>query len=330
MGRGHISNRAGRPPGIASDLRASSLARTVQSKSTTESKIGVRSFMRTRIHDSIDLLRRISRRWITVLETTAYEIAAHIVKVLAIAVTERWSRRTKGKRSRKSRRKRLAWALGAIPAVLGFAIATTTLNTLLHDRYALQVDLSKLQSNAKVLSEKFEVLDKQLRNSDRLEGVATRPKPDRRPTASESSNPKRIIEKARRAADALLTYESDIELNRPPLILAVSASAITERTIAAGEQFEKNTLLDFCRRFSGLLYELEQEFREQGVDTSRLHTHLAQLMNTQMIRLMAFDLNAMADQLENRRYGRNVAFARSQKPGRRLAKSESTVVPAQP
>ena len=94
---------------------------------------------------------------------------------------------------------------------------------------------------------------------------------------------------------------SDVELNRPSLILSAASPALTERTYNAQDQFEKATLLDFIRRFFGRIYELEHELRDQGIDSSRLEAHLAQLINTQMFRLIAVDLNGMALQLENRR-----------------------------
>jgi len=107
--------------------------------------------------------------------------------------------------------------------------------------------------------------------------------------------------KTRDLATDILTYKSDIEINRPMVILSTSSAALTERSLNAEDQFEKNPLLDFLRRFSGPIYQLERGFREQGIDSSQLETHIAQLVNTQMIRLVAVDLNGMALQLENNR-----------------------------
>jgi hypothetical protein len=94
------------------------------------------------------------------------------------------------------------------------------------------------------------------------------------------------------------SFKTDIDLNRPPLIVSVASPLLTERSLLAGQQFEKSALLEFRQRFSAAIYEVQQSCRKRGIDTSQLETHVGSLVNTQMLRLVAVDLNGIAAELE--------------------------------
>ncbi|HET6181234.1 MAG TPA: hypothetical protein VFE61_30230 [Candidatus Sulfotelmatobacter sp.] len=50
------------------------------------------------------------------------------------------------------------------------------------------------------------------------------------------------------------SFKTDIDLNRPPLIVSVASPLLTERSLLAGQQFEKSALLEFRQRFSAAIY----------------------------------------------------------------------------
>ncbi len=89
-------------------------------------------------------------------------------------------------------------------------------------------------------------------------------------------------------------------MNRPPFILSSNDMALTERSVAAAHEYEKNALHRFHVKLSGPIYVTEQRLKEEGIDTSPLETHIYGLVNTQMIKRLVVDLNGMADQLEHR------------------------------
>ncbi len=106
--------------------------------------------------------------------------------------------------------------------------------------------------------------------------------------------------KIRELASELSSYHGDIQANRPLLILSSDSTILTDRSLAADREYETNALAIFADRFSGRLYEADLTLRREGIDTSRLETHVAALVNTQMLNMLAFDLRGMADQLEKR------------------------------
>lgn len=245
--------------------------------------------------DWIDLINRILRRWLNVLGTSLAGIAAQIVIAVLTAPKGGWFRRSTWTDWRHIDRKRLNQALRAMAAVWGFVFVICAVITLRHDQQHLLAMCTKLESQNKTLSDKLAASEKQ----DRC--PSSGPRGLRKATESEITNRRRLVQNARNLATDILTYKSDIEINRPMVILSTSSAVLTERSLNAEDQFEKNPLLDFLRRFSGPIYQLERGFREQGIDSSQLETHIAQLVNTQMIRLVAVDLNGMALQLENNR-----------------------------
>jgi len=58
--------------------------------------------------------------------------------------------------------------------------------------------------------------------------------------------------------------------------------------------------MEFFRTFAGPIYEVKLTCRDQGIDTSSLDSHLVQLVNTQVLRLVAMDLKGMAEQLQKK------------------------------
>jgi hypothetical protein len=122
---------------------------------------------------------------------------------------------------------------------------------------------------------------------------------------------------ARRLFTDILSYKNLVDANRPMRVLYTSSPTLTETSITAEAQYEQTALLNFFAKFGVRIYQVELSMKNEGLDTSSLDSHLAQLVNTQVLRLVALDLEGMAEQL-----GRNEERPNPGKPSSERTISE--------
>src|SRR5206468_177327 len=116
----------------------------------------------------------------------------------------------------------------------------------------------RIESDNKILSAKLSTIEDR---SHVVENHASAPPaPARSPTKRLQVTPVAV----RRLAGDLLTYLGVIQTNRPQLILSSTSTALTERSLAAGDQYENNAVRTFFQRFSGPIYRVEQALGAKG------------------------------------------------------------------
>jgi len=245
------------------------------------------------LHSTSSLLVRIWRRWLAFLGATVGGIASEVVILVLTAAKDGGFQWRTWKNWRRTRR--LCWrALRAVMVVWVTAFAINAFLTVRDDVSALETTCLQLESQNNTLRRKLNDLKAPPgTTNDKKSGAVAKS------GVPASAKLRTLVRDARALSVDILSYKSEVDLNRPVQILSVSSPAITERTLTARDRYELAALSDFFPRFAGRIYATENAFRERGIDTSRLNTHLAHLINTEMLRLLSVDLNGMADQLEH-------------------------------
>ena len=244
-------------------------------------------------HDSLDLLGRITLRWLTFLGTSLGGIGAQIAILFLTAAKGRWFRWSTWKNWRQIGFNELRWPSRALATVWGLSFALCAVIVLLEDQRALELKCARLESEKRSLAEKVNAFSTPTNNTA-IKSCVVKKKSDFGISNSE------LIKEGRSLFADILSYASVVDMNRPMVIVSTSSSALTERTMSAADQYEKNMVLEFFRKFSGRIYGTERSFRAQGIDASRLETHLSEATNTPMLRLVAADVNGMVLELEQR------------------------------
>jgi hypothetical protein len=244
-------------------------------------------------HDFIDLLGRITLRWLALLGNSPAGIGAQIAILFLTAAKRKWFRWSTWKNWRHTGFNELKRTTRAMAIVWGLLFAFCAVDVLLEDQGTLQLKCVRLESEKRFLTEKADALSIQANN------VAPKGSTVRKRSESGISNLE-LIKQCRGLFADILSYTSVVDTNRPMVIVSTSSAALTERTMNAADRFDRNMALEFFQKFSARIYGIERSFRAHGIDTSRLETHLSETTNTSMFRLVAADLNGMALELEQR------------------------------
>jgi len=245
------------------------------------------------IHDSMDLLRRISLRSLALLGTSAGGVAAQIITLTLTAAQGNWFKWNTWSNWRQTARKEFTRVFRAMALVWGVAFAICIMTTLRDDRHALEAKCRKLDNDNKTLSRNLETLEERLAAKD-IPDTSSKAADSRRKRAQLVAN------QARQLFTDILSFKASVETNRPMVVLSPTSVELTERSLVSQAQFENNALMEFFRTFAGPIYEVKLTCRDQGIDTSSLDSHLVQLVNTQVLRLVAMDLKGMAEQLQKK------------------------------
>jgi hypothetical protein len=109
-----------------------------------------------------------------------------------------------------------------------------------------------------------------------------------------------VAARVRALAFDILDFENEKTSTRPATIL--SALATGEATMRRNSEdigrYDQAAVTDFSKQFGGLVNGVTRKIRPFGLETSRLQRHIETINNILVMRLIANDLNDLADQLE--------------------------------
>jgi hypothetical protein len=106
-----------------------------------------------------------------------------------------------------------------------------------------------------------------------------------------------ISQQARTVASDVLDFQANKLVNSPVIVLSGPAPELTRRTVDDSNRYNQQAVVDLLKRFGGPIESIMREVRPYGIDTSRLQRHIEELNSIQMMRLIADDVNDIADQL---------------------------------
>lgn len=116
---------------------------------------------------------------------------------------------------------------------------------------------------------------------------------------SQIESSKKLGESHTLASDAL-DFQDDKLRNAPGLFLIAvpGGPELMRKNIEDSIRYNQQAVVDFLKRFGGPIESILRRARPYGLDTSRLQRHVGDLNSIQMMRLIAGDLNDLADQLD--------------------------------
>lgn len=100
----------------------------------------------------------------------------------------------------------------------------------------------------------------------------------------------------RTLASDVLEFQDNRLRNRPTLVFG-GPSDLTRKTLDDSNRYNQQAVVDFLKRFGGPIESVVRQVRPYGFDSTRLQRHIIDLNNIQMMRLIADDVNDLADQL---------------------------------
>jgi hypothetical protein len=241
----------------------------------------------------IDLLNQVFHRWLAFLGYTASGIVVQLTILTLTAATGNWFKRSTWS-DWKQNRKEFTRILRAMALVWGVAFLICLATTLRDDWDGLEAKYDMLESENRALHHDLDTIQSRFvvgRSPDRISNAGN----VRRERAHV------VASQARQLFTDILSFKNLVDANRPMRVLYMAAPARTEATITSETQYEQSALLTFFAKFGDRIYQVKLSMGKQGVDTSTLDTHLAQLVNTQVLRLVALDLEGMAEQLDGKK-----------------------------
>lgn len=245
-------------------------------------------------HTSLCILRAASHRTRTFFASFWGSLVTRFLLIALTTAKGNWFKWSTWKKWNKSARKQTLRAAHATALIVASAFVICVALTLRSKWVALQERCRNLESVNLSLATQLHSVKTQRREPD------LRPGKLHNRQRLRATDPQITPSKIRELASDLYSYSGEIQANRPQLILSSTSTALTQQSLAADHEYDQRALTHFTIKFSGPIYEVEQTLRQQGIDTSRLETHLAALVNTQMLNLLAFDLRGMADQFEKK------------------------------
>jgi hypothetical protein len=197
----------------------------------------------------------------------------------------------------KNRREftRVLRAMALVWGVAFLICVATTFRDYGHSIDSLEAKDAMLESENKALQHHLDTLQSQTISGRSQERIRDDGKLKKRGAAPV------IASQARRLFTDILSYKNLVDANRPIRVLYTSSPTLTETSITAEAQYEQTALLNFFAKFGARIYQAELSMKNEGLDTSSLDSHLAQLVNTQVLRLVALDLEGMAEQLDGKK-----------------------------
>ena len=115
-----------------------------------------------------------------------------------------------------------------------------------------------------------------------------------------SRTSQRVAKEARILASDILSFESEAEKGRPVMILNATPGGQyqTLQSMDAGSLYDSQRLINFFKRFGGRIENLIQRTKVYGLDEGQLQAHVAYLSSLAMTRIIASDLEALADDID--------------------------------
>jgi hypothetical protein len=109
-----------------------------------------------------------------------------------------------------------------------------------------------------------------------------------------------VAARARALARDILDFENEKTISQPVTILSVlpGGEEAMRRNLEDLDHYDQAATTDFLKQFGGPLDGVARKIRPYGLDTSRLQRHIETINNIVAMRLVANDLNDVADQLE--------------------------------
>ena len=246
-----------------------------------------------------DVIRRTWIRLQSFLGVTNGGLATEGVILLLSNIRSKWFRWSTWKKARKRR---------AFKALVRKSVATAAVCAVL----ALSFFLKEHRDSDRSLHGKIETLEVQNRDFAReLNELRSRAgKEQSKPSTAvkvrdaKSRIRQQTLCKVQELFGDITSYSSTLDISRPPLVLSSMSADVTQKSMAEQGRFEGNAVLDFLKLYGGPLYEVKKRCRELGIDTSRLEGHLSTLRGTVMFRVIANDLQDIAEELEQRKAGK--------------------------
>lgn len=115
---------------------------------------------------------------------------------------------------------------------------------------------------------------------------------------SRRGSPKTISPRARTVASDALDFQGNKLRNLPMIVIGGFSPDLTRKTMEDSSRYNDQAIVEFLKRFGGPIESIMREIRPYGIDTSRLQRHIEELNSIQMMRLIADDLNDIANQLD--------------------------------
>jgi len=112
-------------------------------------------------------------------------------------------------------------------------------------------------------------------------------------------SPNRMTREFRTLASDMMDFQ-DHRLRNTPTIVFGGVSEVTRKTLEDSNRYNQQAIVDFLKRFGGAIESALRRTRPYGLDPSRLQSHVAELNSIQMMRLIASDVNELADQVDYR------------------------------
>lgn len=175
-------------------------------------------------------------------------------------------------------------------ALLGYRENNTrkTLKTLERNNAAL---LRKVDTLEEMNHDLVQEASKWMQQVGQLEKQVTAPQT--------SESPNAVLQYAHSLALAVLDFQNQQSSSSPPLIVSVIPGA-TFASHEAIQRHDREAVTKFFMQFGGPLTSAARKFGSYRLDTSGLKRHMAALDSITAMRLVADDLNDLADQLESR------------------------------
>ena len=109
-----------------------------------------------------------------------------------------------------------------------------------------------------------------------------------------------VAREARILASDILSFEWEAEKGRPVTILNATPGGQyqTLQSMDAGSLYDSQRLIDFFKRFGGRIEGLLQRTKVYGLDEGHLQAHVTYLSSLAMMRIIASDLDSLADNIE--------------------------------
>jgi hypothetical protein len=109
---------------------------------------------------------------------------------------------------------------------------------------------------------------------------------------------KTMTQEFRTLASDVLEFQDNRLGNRPTLVFG-GPSDVTRKTMEDSNHYNQQAVVDFLKRFGGPIESVTRRVRPYGLDSTRLQRHVTDLNSIQMMRLIADDVNDLADQLSH-------------------------------
>jgi len=122
--------------------------------------------------------------------------------------------------------------------------------------------------------------------------------PAKSATISHRKSPKSMSEDFHALAGDVLDFQGN-RLRSAPLLIIGGQPDLMRQSMEQSNSYNQQAIMDFLKRFGGPIESVMRRTKPYGLDISRLQSHIIDLNSIQMMRLIADDVNDLADQLDH-------------------------------